>query len=971
MPVLLIGQENFLLDALRALGEAHTPFVAIVQNVQATSLDSFGLLDAHVEQRYKQLGFSELTSIQSKSYRVLTRGKNALLVAPTGSGKTEAAVIPIFARLSHFLPRFNQDKEMTFTKKIRMLYITPLRALNRDILRRLLSYAQAEGLRAEVRHGDTLSSARQRMLTSPPDVLITTPETVGIILTSRKFKQHLSELQYVVIDELHELLGNERGAHLSLSLERLQRLVPSSEIIRVGLSATVGDVEEAAKFLVGVGRRCAIITDTSGRGYDVQVRFVSGKLSDLALVTLDYIRERGGESKSTLVFTNTRDEAEFFGAVLKAKSQDIQVEVHHGSLSKEAREAAESGLRSGEAKIVVCTSSLELGLDIGSVNLVVQVGSPRQATKLIQRIGRSRHRMREEATGAIITNNLDDELEAIALLQRSRKGSLEKTIIHIKPLDVLAHHIAGLALEESSFSMSDGVSLFRNAYPFKDLSNEDFDSVARILERQGIIRFDGEAVRRRGIRTYEYYYSNLSTIPDIQQFEVIDATSKKIIGRLDQVFVGEYGEPGRTFVLKGNSWRIISVDDDKKSLYVEPIFSDLSTIPYWVGELIPVELETSLLVGKLRKTIASGRELGKYEVSSEQTRRLKSSASVLRGLPDDSNVIVERKAGTSTVVVHSCFGTRINQTLSTILSTLLSSKTGYLIETKSDAYRILLSSSGQLRGEQVEAVLKEDFKIEEILEASIVGTHPLNWKTWYVSKKFGIVDKTAQYDRRAARLIQDRFRGTSVYTEIVRELFLEKYDIEGTKKVLEGIRTGKINLRILDVENFSELAMPILEYASSFAALPASAEKAILDLVRVRLESAKHKLLCLSCGRYESIKRTDQISEPIICPICHSRLITETYPSDVELPMIINKKRKSSEALTEEEEKKFRRAWKTSSLIQNFGKRAILILSGFGVGVDTAARILRRTGDEDQTIRNIYVAEKNFIATRGFWQDQN
>ncbi len=945
--------------------------MAIVQNVQATSLDSFGLLDAHVEQRYKQLGFSELTSIQSKSYRVLTRGKNALLVAPTGSGKTEAAVIPIFARLSHFLPRFNQDKEMTFTKKIRMLYITPLRALNRDILRRLLSYAQAEGLRAEVRHGDTLSSARQRMLTSPPDVLITTPETVGIILTSRKFKQHLSELQYVVIDELHELLGNERGAHLSLSLERLQRLVPSSEIIRVGLSATVGDVEEAAKFLVGVGRRCAIITDTSGRGYDVQVRFVSGKLSDLALVTLDYIRERGGESKSTLVFTNTRDEAEFFGAVLKAKSQDIPVEVHHGSLSKEAREAAESGLRSGEAKIVVCTSSLELGLDIGSVNLVVQVGSPRQATKLIQRIGRSRHRMREEATGAIITNNLDDELEAIALLQRSRKGSLEKTIIHIKPLDVLAHHIAGLALEESSFSMSDGVSLFRNAYPFKDLSNEDFDSVARILERQGIIRFDGEAVRRRGIRTYEYYYSNLSTIPDIQQFEVIDATSKKIIGRLDQVFVGEYGEPGRTFVLKGNSWRIISVDDDKKSLYVEPIFSDLSTIPYWVGELIPVELETSLLVGKLRKTIASGRELGKYEVSSEQTRRLKSSASVLRGLPDDSNVIVERKAGTSTVVVHSCFGTRINQTLSTILSTLLSSKTGYLIETKSDAYRILLSSSGQLRGEQVEAVLKEDFKIEEILEASIVGTHPLNWKTWYVSKKFGIVDKTAQYDRRAARLIQDRFRGTSVYTEIVRELFLEKYDIEGTKKVLEGIRTGKINLRILDVENFSELAMPILEYASSFAALPASAEKAILDLVRVRLESAKHKLLCLSCGRYESIKRTDQISEPIICPICHSRLITETYPSDVELPMIINKKRKSSEALTEEEEKKFRRAWKTSSLIQNFGKRAILILSGFGVGVDTAARILRRTGDEDQTIRNIYVAEKNFIATRGFWQDQN
>ncbi|MGI0086306.1 MAG: helicase-related protein, partial [Nitrososphaerales archaeon] len=335
--------------------------------------------------------------------------------------------------------------------------------------------------------------------------------------------------------------------------------------------------------------------------YDVGVRFKEGNLSNLAFGILDYVREEKGDDKSTLVFTNTRDEAEFLGAVLKAKSPGIPVEVHHGSLSKESRESTESALRSGGPGIVISTSSLELGLDIGAVNLVVQVGSPRQAVKLIQRIGRSRHKMRERAVGLVITNRPDEELESVALLQRVGRSSLEQTKMHQKPLDVLAHHLAGLTLEESYMKVEDVVALVRKAYPFRDLSLEDVDSVARILERQGIIRYDGEVIKRRGPKTYRYYFSNLSTIPDIEQYAVIDITTKKIVGRLDQVFVGEYGEPGKPFVLKGSSWRIISIDDDKKVLHVEPGFRDLSTIPYWVGELIPVECETAQLVGKLRR----------------------------------------------------------------------------------------------------------------------------------------------------------------------------------------------------------------------------------------------------------------------------------------------------------------------------------------------------------------------------------
>ena len=315
--------------------------------------------------------------------------------------------------------------------------------------------------------------------------------------------------------------------------------------MRVGLSATVGEPEEAGRFLVGEHGKCVVVTDTEARGYDVKVKFVEGNLTSLAQKIVDYIAEEKGEDKSTLVFTNTRDEAEFLGAVLKAKVPSVPVEVHHGSLSKESRETTEGMLRSGEAGIVVCTSSLELGLDIGAVNLVVQVGSPRQATKLIQRIGRSRHKRREKAVGALIANRLDDELEGIALLQRVERHSLEAISIHKKAVDVAVHHLAGLALEESSFKIDDALALFKKSYPFMDLTKEELDSVAAIMESQGLIRFDGEVIKRRGPRTYDYYFSNLSTIPDIQQFEVHDITTKKIIGRLDQVFVGEYGEPGK------------------------------------------------------------------------------------------------------------------------------------------------------------------------------------------------------------------------------------------------------------------------------------------------------------------------------------------------------------------------------------------------------------------------------------------
>jgi len=320
-------------------------------------------------------------------------------------------------------------------------------------------------------------------------------------------------------------------------------------------------------------------------------------------------------------------------------------------------------------------------------------------------------------------------------------------------------------------------------------------------------------------------------------------------------------------------------------------------------------------------------------------------------------------------VVHSCFGSKVNQTLATLLSTIISSKTGYLVEANSDPYRILLSSQGLLLPQHVVDFFNQGLDIEAILSVAVIGTHPLNWKTWYVAKKFGVVGKDAQYDKRASRLIQDRYKNTALYQEVLRELFQEKYDVEKTKKIIEAVKTGQVKIAEKEVKKFSPLAQPILQRASSFAALPISIEKTVLDLVKERLENRKHRLVCMSCGRWESVTKTRDIKEDIIsCPICRSRLIAESYPTDDELIRIV-KKKKTKGKLTEDEDKKFRRAWKTSSLIQNFGRRAIVTISGFGVGADTAARILRRYSDEEEFYKDVYKAEKTFIANRVFWDD--
>ena len=904
-----------------------------------------------IEEKYNKIGFNKLTDIQKNSYSKIAKEENVLLIAPTGSGKTEAAIIPVI------MGSINGKKK----NKISAVYITPLKALNRDIFRRVIRYAEAEGLTVSIRHGDTTRVEKQKITKEPPDVLITTPETLGIMIGNKSTREILTNTRYVIIDEFHELIGNERGTHLSLSLERLQELT-GKKIVRIGLSATLGNVNTGLQLLSGEAYKSTVVLDHTKKEYDISNKYINGDLFEVARFILKRMKET---SKATLLFTNTRVEAEALGSILKAKEPEFPIEIHHGSLAREAREDAETRLRSGQPVLVVCTSSLELGLDIGSIDNVMQFGSPRQAIKLIQRMGRSKHRTGEISTGIIINNRLDDELESLALIDRVDQKDLEEINIHENSLDVLCHQITGMLMENGIMELDKIVKIATRSYPFRNTQKEEIIETINLLSNQGIVRFDGKTVRR-GYKIFEYYFQNLSTIPDSVQFEVIDVSKKRIVGRLDQLFVGEYAEPGEPFILKGNSWRIVSIDDDKMAVHVEPMFSEVSRVPHWIGELIPVEYNTAQRVGKLRNEIFKNVE---NRASEDQKSIIENANDTLGIIPDDKTLVIEQSIVSKSIVIHSCLGSRVNQTLSTLLSTIISSKNGYLVDSKSDAYRISLSSQGQLSQAYIEETLKQDIDFKSILEVAVVGTHPLNWKTWHVAKRFGVVSKGSKYDKRAARLIRERFKGTPLDREIMRELILEKYDLKNALNIMQKIKDGKIKIEYVKVAEFSVLAKPILDYANTFAALPVTVEKSIIELVKKRLEETNNKLLCLSCGIWETVvKPKDIIEKDIHCPRCRSRIVTRTYITDMEIGKIIKKKQKKKK-LTRDENIYYRKLWKVSSLIQNHGKEAILTLSAYGIGPDTAARVLRNKTDEEDMFRKIYFAEKVYVTTRGFWKE--
>ena len=895
---------------------------------------------------------------------------------------------------------------------IRALYITPLRALNRDVFRRISRYAELCGLEIGVRHGDTPQSRRRKMAENPPDVMITTPETLVVLLSQEKMLAALASLEWVVIDEVHELLASERGSQLSLSLERLE-LNSKRPLTRIGLSATVGNVSDAAKFVSGARRRCRIVQDRSLRKYDVDIEYVEGTISDAARAIHARIAQSGLDSP-VLLFANTRGEAEFLASVLKEIGK-TPVELHHGSLSKSVREETEQLLREGSGlRIIACTSSLELGIDIGSVELVVHYGSPRQVSKFVQRIGRSRHVRDASARGLIITNSADDELEARAIMERVGAGSIEQQRIHVAPLDVLAHHMVGLSMQAGphGIRVDAALDVVRRAYPYRDITIEEFTQVLEQLDASRLILYDRDGMTfEKSGRYLRYHFENLSTIPDMLRFKVFDSTNRRIIGTLDQRFVGDHGEQGNIFVLRGSQWRILNVDEKSFAVNVEPLRSGggggsaadpaTRTVPYWEGESIPVDYETARRVGLFRSMIRSGRMEVQNKVMGGLTFEVAASGDVNhdddddddddndRRRSDDGNksksknkgkdskaaapldvIPVESQRSRGIIVLHGCFGSRINATLSTLLSSMLSGLTGSRIDSRSDGYRIVLSSSSARISEPLLLrVLSDRYDdLAGMVGSSLAGTHNVNWRVWCVAKRFGVLGRDAVYESRSARFLYERHAGTPVVKEALRELFHDKYDLDGCRSVLEGVRSGRIRVSWTEVDGFSGLAAPILDHTARYYSSPAALDRGIIELVKARLAKTKHRIVCVRCGKWERLVETRDVVGPLACPHCRGRQVAVTFHSDTDLPGIV-RKRVAGQRVTAEEKRKFERAWKVASLIESFGPTAVMVMSGYGVGADTAARILRNMigGDEDNLIKQIYEAERQYVVTRGFW----
>lgn len=522
--------------------------------------------------------FGKLNRLQQDAFREVSSGKSVLIIAPTGSGKTEAAVLPVF----------NEILEEGL-KPISALYIAPLKALNRDLLERFEWWGKKLGITVEVRHGDTSAYRKAKQTKNPPQMLIITPETLGVILTVKSLRKHLVNVKFVIVDEIAELVDNKRGAQLLLGLERLAEI---ADFRRIGMTATVGNEDEVREWL----KADTIVKPNWKKAYRFHVLYPKPEEKDEELArelsvspdiaarlrVLWEIVERHGKA---LIFTNTRQFAEILAHRLKVWGKPV--EVHHGSLSREARINAERALKEGRIKALVCTSSMELGIDIGDVDVVIQYMSPRQVNRLVQRAGRAKHRIGEVSEAYIITTNVEDYIQSLIIAKHAPEGRFEP-VEPIGGLDVLAHFVVGLLVEYKRLPRERPYEIARRAYVYRDLSWEDYLDTLKVLEDARIIGYDEETNQlylRRG--AFQYYYENLSTIPDEVSWRVIDAKSGHIVGRLDESFVMDL-EEGMEFVMGGKSWIVLKIDDEAKIIKARESPSIESAIPSWEGEMIPV-----------------------------------------------------------------------------------------------------------------------------------------------------------------------------------------------------------------------------------------------------------------------------------------------------------------------------------------------------------------------------------------------
>ncbi|KUK04712.1 MAG: ATP-dependent helicase Lhr and Lhr-like helicase [Methanosarcinales archaeon] len=942
------------------------------QRATAREKRAFDMLEPRVRACLEALGFRVPTPPQEVAIPKVLAHQHVLVIAPTGSGKTESAMLPIMSELV-------REKERA---GIYALYITPLRALNRDMLRRMRQWAQMLDIDIQVRHGDTTTSQRRRQALKPPDILITTPETLQIVLTGKRLRGHLEGVRYVVVDEVHELASSKRGAQLSLALERLTLLC--GEFTRVGLSATVGNPQEVARFLAGVDRHIEVLDVSFTTHPSIRVSIPALKKEDVKLASklscspqlashVRAISEIVEHKTSTLIFVNTRSSAEVLGS--RFTRMGLPIGVHHGSLSRDVRVAAEEDFKQGRLKGLICTSSMELGVDIGAVDHVVQYSSPREVSRLVQRVGRSGHSLDKTSEGTIICTCPDDVLESCVIVKMAREGMLEHLTPPPMPMDVLANQICATALFKE-MSLKELHALFRRAYLYRELTYEDVERVAAELAEHGLIWLEGDVVKRRR-RCMHYFYDNLSMIPDERRYTVHDVVSRRAIGTLDEVFVASIEQPHAVFISKGEMWRIADIDHEHMEVRVEPVSGE-GDVPDWVGEEIPVPYAVAQEVGKLRRRIADTLQQGKglLEIASElftDEHTLDEVARVISSqlkdhlvIPDHTTLTVEEHTDEEGhyIVVNACLGHRINETLGRYIATMLSARHGESIGVEVDPYRIRLKTPRGVHAEEVMAQLRDakPEHVRPVLELALKGTNLFKWKFVAVAKRFGILGKDVRWQSIGIGRLIEAYRGTVAYREALSEVMWDRLDIKGAERAIDAIRTGELKL-------IRQRASPM--GACGFGArydLVAStkADAVVLEALKERILNDHVLLVCVDCCTYHQRVQVARVPEDIKCPVCGSTFVAALKPWEGEVRELLAKSKRTR--LREDEVAKVKRAHRNSSLVRSYGKRAVVVLAARGVGPETAARILSHPmrGELDM-YRAILRAERTYARTRRFW----
>ena len=788
--------------------------------------------------------FEDFTPAQKKSIMDIHRNNNILISSPTGSGKTLTAFLSVISELTTLA---EADK---LEDKVYCIYISPLKALDNDIEKNLDEpldgiekiAGKSLGIRKAVRTGDTTQYQRQKMLKKPPHILITTPETLSILLVAPKFREKLSHVKYVIIDEIHSLAENKRGVHLSLSLERLQHLI--GQYTRIGLSATVSPIDEVARFLVGyeygVERNCKVVNINYLKELDMEVMcpvsdIVLADEEDTRLGMYDLLDDLIQENKTTLIFTNTRSGTERFVYNLKKmypmNYNDSNIMAHHSSLSKEVRLETENKLKEGKLKAVVSSTSLELGIDIGYIDLVVLINSPKSVARALQRIGRSGHRLHEKSKGRIIVTDRDDLVECSVLLKNTKEGKIDRISIPRNCLDVLAQHIYGMSIE-NPWDIDYAYDVIRKSYCYKDLSRDDYEDVLSYmageypeLEERYVyakiwIDYKENTFGKRGKLARMLYSTNIGTIPDSSG--VLVKYDGETVGKIEAAFM-ERLKKGDTFVLGGRTYRFNYAKG--MTINVTPA-SGPPTIPSWFSQQLPLSFDLAMEIQRFRSYMESKFEYRRskeeimefiydylyvddfaansiYEYFVEQYKYAK--------IPSNRCLLIEYYRGFGDrrfVIFHSLFGRKVNDALSRAVAYVVAQRYNTNITISISDNGFYLSSDSTIGGlESFKELTPENF--EMILTNSLNKTETLASRFRHCAGRSLMTLRRYKGESKSAgrqqvrgkillKFVQEMDENFPILKESRREALEDYMDVKNALKVIEMVNSGEMEIKTIN-----------------------------------------------------------------------------------------------------------------------------------------------------------------------------